>query len=667
MPESNSARDLRQQLRQARSELEQCLRAGRGCRAEEIFARYPALAADEDSALEIIYSTEFTILELLGEDPSPAEYYARFPEHRQRLEELFHLHELVGGEEELGSPDCLDLAVQDGTDWGVEHFQVLESLGQHGSVVVLKARQLSCDRLVVVKMVAKGQTPEEELDRFRRGRDDQARLRHPNIVEVYDRGEDEDDVFFTMELGEGGTLAQRIDGRPLPADEAARIMHSLAGAVQYAHGRKIIHRDLKPANVVLAADGTPKITDFGLAKRLETESAGTRSGYLLGTPAYMAPEQADGQAAIDERTDVYGLGALLYETLTGQPPFQGKNDLDTILQVRRGRVVLPRRRNRAADRRLESICLRCLEWRPRRRYPSAGALANDLERWRSGRWPRAHRLPARTGRLVRRHPLLAVLLLFGLAVLTVPVVEYFTNPVRALRRAQARLAEGEEVTWIGKTGRPLFSRPLLPDGDEIICRSNDGAFVFGSRTISLLELVPDPMCSHYVFSASVRRESVDSRGEVGIYCLHSCQGPDHDPLNLEIGRHWYCVISFNDSPDADPGPSLTFQRLLQASRNPQFGPACSTIEYPRSREKVWHKLAVEVSPSEVRFQLDGRSRTTSRRDLHARAKILHDHFRRPPEPKPPFPPRSSLGLYAFWGSASFCNVVVKPIKPPAGE
>jgi serine/threonine-protein kinase len=517
MPESNSATELRRRLLQARAELEQGLRAGQDCRAEQIFARYPDLATDADSALELIYSTEFTFREVRGDKPTPEEYYERFSQHRQGLEELFRLHKLVaGGESDLDSPDHLDLPVEEGTDWGVEHFQVLEPLGQHGPVVVIKARQLSRDRLAVVKMLAKDQAPEEEVDRFRRGRDDQAGLDHPNIVRVYDRGEDEDEVFFTMEFGAGGTLARRIDGRPLPADEAARVLHALAVAVQYAHERRVIHRDLKPRNVVLDADGTPKITDFGLAKRVAAEPGRTVPGQLLGTPAYMAPEQAAGQNA-DERTDVYGLGAVLYEALTGGPPFAGDNEVDTLVRVRRGRVNLPRRRNRRVDRRLESICLKCLESRPRRRYPSARALANDLELWQRRRRPRAHRLHARAGRLVRRHLLLTILLLLGLATVATPVVSYLTSQERALKLAQARLANGEGVVWIGNTGRPLFSRPVLPYRDEIIGRADDGAFVFGSDTIGFLELVPDPQVSHYILSAEVRRQHVKKGGDVGLY------------------------------------------------------------------------------------------------------------------------------------------------------
>jgi serine/threonine-protein kinase len=660
MPGSNGEPDLREQLRQARSELEQCLRAGRAGRAEQVFARYPALAANADSALEIIYSTEFTLRDLRGEGPTPAEYYERFPQYRQALEELFGLHELVGGEEDVVSPDYLELPVEDGTDWGVEHFQVLGPLGQRGPVAVVKARQLSRDRLVVVKMVAKDQAAPEELERFRRGRDDQARLRHPHIVPVYDRGEDEEDVYFTMEYGAGGTLAERVGRGPLPADEAAGILHALADAIAYAHGRKVIHRDLKPANVVLAADGTPKVTDFGMAKRLEAEPGPTRTGHLLGTPPYMAPEQAGGRAAIDERTDVYGLGAVLYEALTGRPPVEGKNELDTLFQVRRCRVAPPRRHNRSVDRRLESICLKCLEGRPWRRYPSARALADDLECWQRRRRPLAHRLPARAGRLVRRHPRLTALLLFGLAALVIPFAHYFFGQERAKNLALERLAKGEKVVWIGPTGRPLFYQSVLQYPDERIDRAHDGTFVFGSDSIGLLELVPDPQCSHYVFSAEVRRHGVQRSSEVGIYLLHGKPGT--------LNRHWYCVVGFNDSLERDnESLGLTVAHHYQPSDN-QNTAAFASIPYPVEHEKVWHRVAVEVSPTEVRLKWDGKSIPTTRQQLDQLVETLSDEVRPTiPWHEPPLAPRGALGLYAWKGSASFRNVVVKPIKPLAGR
>jgi len=677
MAESNGERDLREQLRQARSELEQCLRAGQDCRAEQIFARYPALAADVDSALDIIYSTEFTLRELRDERPSPEAYYARFPQYRQRLEELFRLHKLVSGaEEDPNSLDCLDLPVRDGTDWGVEHFEVLEALGQHGSVVVFKARQLSRDRLVVVKMVVKEQTPPDELDRFRVGLDNQARLCHPNIVQVYDRGEDDHDVYFTMEFGTGGTLAQRIDGRPLPADESARILHALAGAVQYAHERGIVHRDLKPANVVLAADGTPKITDFGLAKRLETGSGPTWSGYLVGTPPYMAPEQADGRVAIDERTDVYGLGTVLYEMLTGRPPFQGKNLLDTLFQVRRCRVVLPRRHNRSVDRRLESICLKCLERRPRRRYPSADDLAADLNGWQGRRRPRAHRLSARLGRFVRRHPAgsptVVLLVLVGVLV---PLLGYLRHPMRELERIQLQLAEGHAVTLISDTGPPRWSRYQAGRATARASAASDEPFFLTTHQTILLELLPDPNRQRYRFTAEVRHNnSYNPNGEVGIYFAHSRHG------TAQGEQHCFCTLTFDDrhSKDARRAPNVAVKSNpvaldLRRYSEPNPGPYRNlstrvlsqyfTPAVPSKGAGPWRQLAVEVTPEKIRFRWErgSWSEPLSRQELRKRAGEILAHSQDPTDLQPEFAPEEALGLFVSSGSASFRQVVVEPL------
>jgi eukaryotic-like serine/threonine-protein kinase len=676
MPESNGEHGLRQQLRQARSELERCLRAGEECRAEQILARYPALAADADSALEIIYSTEFTLRELRGEEPTPEEYYARFPQHRQGLEELFRLHKLVGGEEEeRDSPDLLDLPVEDGTDWGVEHFQVLEALGQHGPVLVFKARQLSRDRVVAVKMFSKGQTPPEELDRFRRGRDDQARLSHPHIVQVYDRGEDEDDIFFTMEFGAGGTLAQRIGGRPLPAAEAARILHALAGAVQYAHGRKIIHRDLKPANVVLTADDTPKITDFGLAKRLEAESGPTRTGHLLGTPGYMAPEQADEAAEVDEQTDVFGLGAVLYEMLTGRPPFQGMKQLDTLLQVRQCRVVRPGRLIGGVPRGLESVCLKCLEKNRRRRYGSAQELADDLGRWLQGRRPRAHRLPARLGRFVRRRSIAsaAVVLLILVAVVA-PLTAYLSHPDRQLEPIQRQLAAGHAVTLISETGPPKWSRYQAGRATARVSTAPDEPFFLTTHQTILLELLPDPKRQRYRFTAQVRHNNSGENGEVGIYFAHS----RHATAQGE--QHCFCTLTFNDlhSKDSRRPPNVSLKGNpvaldLRRYSEPNPGPYrnLSTpglpAQYfapavPRRGPGPWRQLAVEVTPERIRFcwGRDSWSGPLSRQELVKRADEILAHSVDPTDLRPEFAPEGALGLFVYQGSASFRQVVVKP-------
>jgi serine/threonine protein kinase len=260
---------------------------------------------------------------------------------------------------------------------------LLEVLGRGGMGVVYKARDLRRNRLVALKMIlVGGHAGEQELARFRKEAQAIAGLQHPNIVQLYDLGESEGRPFFSLELVEGGSLADQLDGTPWPARKAARLVRTLARAVHHAHQRSVIHRDLKPANVLLAADGTPKITDFGLAKQLDASKGQTPSDAVLGTPSYMAPEQAGGQSKrVGPAADVYALGAILYELLTGQPPFQGATPLDIIMQVVTDDPVAPRLLRPNLPVELETICLKCLHKDPSKRYPSAKALANDLRRF----------------------------------------------------------------------------------------------------------------------------------------------------------------------------------------------------------------------------------------------------------------------------------------------
>jgi serine/threonine protein kinase len=259
--------------------------------------------------------------------------------------------------------------------------------------VVYKARDTRRKRLVALKMIlVGGHAGEQELARFRTEAQAIARLQHPNIVQLYEIGESEGHPFFCLELAEAGSLADQLDGTPWPARKAARLVRTLARAVHHAHQCGVIHRDLKPANVLLAADGTPKITDFGLAKQLDASKGQTPSDAVLGTPSYMAPEQAGGQSKrVGPAADVYALGAILYELLIGQPPFQGATTLDIIMQVVADDPVSPRllRPNLPGD--LETICLKCLHKDPSQRYPSAQALANDLRRFVADQPVRARR------------------------------------------------------------------------------------------------------------------------------------------------------------------------------------------------------------------------------------------------------------------------------------
>jgi eukaryotic-like serine/threonine-protein kinase len=292
-------------------------------------------------------------------------------------------------------------------------YEVLEVIGRGGMGVVYKARQTNLNRMVAVKMILAGaHAGPKDLIRFRTEAETVARLHHPNIVQVYDIGSHEGRPYIALELVEGN-LAKSLAGTPVPAHQAAQWAETLAQAIHYAHQQGILHRDLKPANVLVGRDGTLKIADFGMAKIVAGRPAGaTPSGAILGTPGYMAPEQADGHIAeTGPATDVYGLGAVLYELLTGRPPFRGSNVPQTLDQVRLQEPVPPSRLQPKLPRDLETICLRCLQKEPAQRYQNAAALADDLKAFLAGepiRSRRAGRLE-QVARWARRRPAEAVL------------------------------------------------------------------------------------------------------------------------------------------------------------------------------------------------------------------------------------------------------------------
>jgi serine/threonine-protein kinase len=269
----------------------------------------------------------------------------------------------------------------------IRGYEVQELLGRGGMGVVYKAWHLRLQRPVAVKMLLAGAYAKpQELERFLREAETLAGLRHPNIVQVHEAGDVDGRPYFTMEYVEGGSLAQQLAGTPQPARQAAVSVAHVAEAVEMAHRGGIVHRDLKPANILVTADGTPKITDFGLARRLDGGARLTQSGVPVGTPSYMAPEQAQGQThAIGRAVDVYALGVILYELLTGRPPFQGETPAETLLQVIHQEPVPPARLNARIPRDLETICLKCLQKEPERRYASAAALADDLHHFLEGR------------------------------------------------------------------------------------------------------------------------------------------------------------------------------------------------------------------------------------------------------------------------------------------
>ncbi|HEV3238626.1 MAG TPA: serine/threonine-protein kinase [Gemmataceae bacterium] len=285
----------------------------------------------------------------------------------------------------------------------IPRYEILDELGRGGMGVVYRARQMDFQREVALKvMLDAALAGPRERARFRIEAEAAARMSHPNIVPIFEVNEHEGRLYFTMEFVEGGSLDKHLVGQAWPAVNAARLVHSLALAVQHAHAQRIVHRDLKPANILLSLshastdralargsplnDAIPKITDFGLAKRLDSESTAlTQDGVVLGTACYMAPEQAAGRVQdINQAVDIYALGAILYELLTGNPPFQGDSWNKTIDQVIHAEPMLPTRVCPDVPRDLETVCLKCLEKEPGNRYASAQALADDLSRFLEG-------------------------------------------------------------------------------------------------------------------------------------------------------------------------------------------------------------------------------------------------------------------------------------------
>ncbi len=307
----------------------------------------------------------------------------------------------------------------------IEGYDFLAELGHGGMGVVYKARQHRLSRLVAVKMIRSGSLAKpEDLARFRIEAETVANLRHANIIQIHDIGETGGLPFVTFELLEGGSLDGVLARTRYPEASSAQLVATLARAIQVAHEAGVIHRDLKPSNVLFSADGTPKITDFGLAKRL-AEDGQTATGQVMGSPSYIPPEQAEGRAKeASPETDVYSLGAILYEMLTGRPPFKGVTAMDTLFKVLREDPVAPSRLQSHLSRDLETICLKCLAKEPHRRYATAADLADDLDRFLSGEAVRARRTPywERAFKLVRRRPTAASLLAVTFLISTIALI-----------------------------------------------------------------------------------------------------------------------------------------------------------------------------------------------------------------------------------------------------
>ncbi len=401
----------------ALTDLEFRLKRKDAARVEDYLEQFPELGRDRSLVGQLI-RTEFQLRRRFEPLLSLSEYQRRFPDWNESLSTLLNSADdgqstqiyvaRSGDRPQLGAQQASEIGC---TDWS--DFEIRDELGRGGMGVVHLAWQRSLERLVAIKTLHPFVVRSDDLfQRFRQEAISAAQLHHLHIVRVMAYGEVSETPFYVMEYVSGGNLAQQLAGKPWSARESARLIEMLARAAHFAHQRNILHRDLKPSNILIAADGSPTISDFGLAKRLDQTADHTSLGILLGTPSYMSPEQASGPStALTAATDIYSLGAILYELLTGRPPVGGDNSVGTLEMLRTTDPTAPRQLVAQIPKDLETICLKCLRRSPVDRYSSAEELANDLQRFLDGRLIQAKR-PTSWSKLrlwCRRQPLLVSL------------------------------------------------------------------------------------------------------------------------------------------------------------------------------------------------------------------------------------------------------------------
>jgi eukaryotic-like serine/threonine-protein kinase len=379
-------------------------------RVEAYLELHASLRGDSAAVLDLIWN-ECVARRDHGDAPQLDEYKERFPELATQLQSML---QLLDGEEEAPRTYATPLKDADRVAGDapeqptVPGYEIIAELGRGGMGVVYLARQHSLKRLVALKMILAGAHGDAMTKiRFLTEAEAIARLTHPNVVQIHEIGEHQGRPFLALEYVAGGGLEKRVGVADMTEREAARLVEKIARAVHYTHQNGILHRDLKPSNILLSADGSPKITDFGLAKLIDADNGLTKTEALIGTPNYMSPEQAAGNTKkIGVPSDVFSLGAILYELLTRQKPFRGTSLLNTLEQVRNQEPMAPRRLCGNIPRDLETICLKCLEKEPSSRYPSADALADELQRFLAGEPILARPIPTwqRAFRAVRRRP-----------------------------------------------------------------------------------------------------------------------------------------------------------------------------------------------------------------------------------------------------------------------
>jgi hypothetical protein len=597
-------------------------------------------------------------------------------------------------------------------DWPqIPGHRIVGELGEGGGGRVFLAEQLQAGRRQVALKVLHG-TGRSDRERLRREAESLGRLAHPNAVTIFEVGETPLGPYFTMEHMAGGSLSRRIKQQPLTPLEAARVVEAVARAVAAGHAQRILHRDLKPSNVLLAADGTPKVSDFGLAKieQADDESSLERvtpTGAMLGTPGYMAPEQAAGKVReLDEQTDVYGLGALLYHCLTGRAPFPGQTRFEILQNVLGSEVTPPRRLNPSVPKDLEAVCLKCLRKQKPGRYSTADEVADELMRVLAGESTRVRPAGpiARGLRRARRNKTIIAWASVGLLLLAAVGVAI----ALALRRhedppstPQARESAVERMNHQLRTG-PVTVVPAegLPDWESwpigaarlTTSPANDGSCAFQTIGTSVLDLAAPDLDSYRVSVEvrQLRRQRVDEKGET----------PERDLVALFVGRQ---------ELRADDGARV--QSLVIAGYSESLSPQLAKLNGGRGRARAevfrfvqdrdavlarqaksiappanfkatgpepgeWRGIRADVTPTGVRFWWRPSAAAPYQEWAFVERPAIEQSFRDATKGLPAaqrakfgdipyhWEPQSPLGIYAEKGWVAVRNLVLEPIPEP---
>jgi serine/threonine protein kinase len=656
----------------------------------------------------------------------------RTPEQAARLEATLECLRRLEADRQRGladkgksPPPAWALVGPDAARQVIDRFELRRELGHGGFGIVFLAFDTVLKREVALKVprLEAFLTPELR-QRFLREARAAASLDHCNLVRVYEVGEIESICYIVSAYCRGPNLAVwlREQSEPVPVQMAALLVAGLADGVAHIHEHNILHRDIKPTNILLDSPGedlsgppgeltiVPRLTDFGLAKltmpreraRDETPLASTeestRSGAVLGTPAYMAREQAQGRLdQIGPHTDVHALGVVLYEVLTGQPPFHGPTDLDTLRQVVFDEPRGLRRLRPDVPRDLEAVCLRCLEKEPQRRYASARALAGDLRRFAQGEptLARPRRWPLRLWRAARRHALLSTAALLCLiAAIATPITLHYTDPDLPIQQTQAELARGRKVTLIDENGFARWYHCRLGEQFTQMSPSAADGFSVYSGSVGLVELLRDPQRERYRLRAEIKHLKSDEGGRVGVFLAYQRVDVPEGVL------HSFVHLRFNNIRSADAARARMLAVLKNAPKGKLPPPrelnpveldahlyfvdfAAGTLDRPLipgvasnlvrpsgPLETPWRTLVLDVSPEGIQGTFDGKLVGTL-----TKASIVDGIRQAMKQAWPPslgnvltaqanqgFQPRGALGLYVEAGAASFRAVTVEPLE-----